>query len=106
MNALNQVSPDQRNARWYYFAAVASQGLGSNVTALEYAKRASDMEPDNLQYQSLLQQLSGSGQWYQRQNQNYGFSTFGGGSTERYCMSLCLMNMLCSMCGGGGVFCL
>ena len=63
---LDGMEPARRNARWYYYSAAANQGLGNNVTAMEHAKQAVSMEPDNYEYQMLLQQLQGNGSWYQQ----------------------------------------
>ncbi|MCR5295094.1 MAG: DnaJ domain-containing protein [Lachnospiraceae bacterium] len=105
LNALEGVEGTRRGARWYYYAAMAQQGMGNNVTALEYAKRAADMEPDNMMYSSFMQQLSSGGTWYQRQNANYGFGGFGGSGTSRWCFSMIMMNLCCSMMGGGIFWC-
>ena len=42
VNALNNST--DRNARWYYLSALANQGLGNQVTALEHIRRAVSME--------------------------------------------------------------
>ena len=31
---------EQKNAQWYYLSAIANNGLGNNVVALEHAKQA------------------------------------------------------------------
>lgn len=49
----------KRNARWYYYSACANAGLGNNVTAMEHARRAASMEPNNLEYRALVNQLEG-----------------------------------------------
>ena len=36
---LDNMAERERNARWYYYSAVAHSGLGSNVAALEHAER-------------------------------------------------------------------
>ena len=54
------------------------------------------MEPDNAEYQSLVQQLESGGQWYQNRGMNYG----SGISRTSLCMTLYMM-MCC--CGGGGI---
>ena len=100
-NALNGVPEINRRARWYYYAAIASRGVGNNVTALDYAKRAADMEPDNQMYAMLLNQMSNSGTWYQNQNRYYGFGGINNVSQQQWCYYLCLANMLCNCCMGG-----
>ena len=65
MNVLSSLQ--QRNGQWYYLSAMANMGLGNNVNALNDARSAVNMEPDNMQYRMLLQRLEGGGTWYQEQ---------------------------------------
>lgn len=90
-----------RDGRWYYYSAIAHSGLGNNVVALEHAKRAYAMEPDNLSYRRLVQQFESGGSWYEQRQATYGYPSFGGGNL---CMKLCLVNMICNLCccGSGG----
>ena len=98
LNALSQMQ--ERPARWYYLHALANAGLGNNVNAKEDAEKAMNMEPDNVYYRQLYQQLSGAGGWYMNQGQNYGYSQCDGSSMYRACCT-CLMLSMC--CGGGGM---
>ena len=101
MNVLSSLS--QKNAHWYYLSSIANMGLGNNVNALNDIRQAVNMEPDNLQYRMLLQRMEGGGTWYQEQQNPFGGMPSDNGD---YCMKLCLANMLCNFCcGGGGVFC-
>ena len=101
MNVLSSIS--QKNAQWYYLSSMANMGLGNNVNALNDIRQAVNMEPDNLQYRMLLQRMEGGGTWYQEQQNPFGGMPSDNGD---YCMKLCLANMLCNLCcGGGGVFC-
>lgn len=100
LNVLSQMT--NRSSAWYYYSACANQGVGNNMIALEHAKQAAAMEPDNWQYQILVQQLSGGGGWYQSQQRQYGGSVIGGGD---YCMKLCLANLACNLCCGGSGLC-
>lgn len=83
INALANAT--QRNARWYYLSALANDGLGNQVTALEHIRRAVSMEPDNMEYLDLLQRMERGGETYRRTAGN--FTGFSGGSV---CPSLCL----------------
>ena len=47
LNVLNGIN--EHTAQWYYYSAIANSGLGNNVTALQHAKEALRMEPDNYQ---------------------------------------------------------
>ena len=94
-NVLDGMEPARRNARWYYYSAAANQGLGNNVTAMEHAKQAVSMEPDNYEYQMLLQQLQGNGSWYQQRQSTYQNPYSTGGD---WCMKMCMLNLMCNCC--------
>lgn len=61
-----------KNARYYYVAALADMGLGNQVEALEHIRIAISMEPDNMAYQQFLQQLQRGKQWYTEKGRGYG----------------------------------
>ncbi len=77
--ALNVLgSAPEKNARWYYLSALANDGLGNQVTALEHIRRAVSMEPDNLQYLQTLQQIENGEAAYRQRAGNYqGFGMSG-----------------------------
>ena len=100
LNVLNGIPT--HNAQWYYYSAVANSGLGNNVIALQHAKEALRLEPNNMQYQMLVQRLESGGSWYQQQQGSYQ-TTFNMGNN--LCLRLCLLNMFCNCCCGGGGFC-
>lgn len=100
LNVLNNMK--DRSAQWYYYSAIANSGLGNNVIALEHAKTAYQMEPDNMQYQVLVQRLQSGGNWYQTRQNPYQTYSMGGGS---FCLKLCIANMVCNLCCGGGLCC-
>ena len=96
MTALEGVPESERGARWYYYRAHANAGLGNNIAAMEDAKRATDLEPENGEYAQFLQRLQNGGQWYQQRGANYG--GMGGAVNPAWCLSLCAVNMLCNCC--------
>ena len=101
---LDQMDSRERNARWYYYSAIAHSGLGSNVAALEHARTAVSMEPANSEYRQLQQTLENGGSWYRQRQAGYGYPTMGSGNM---CMKLCVANMICNMCCcGRGFFCI
>ncbi len=104
--ALNVLSGmEQKNAQWYYLSAIANNGLGNNVVALEHAKQAAAMEPGRMEYQALISQLQGGGGWYDQMSTPYGGMQVMGND---FCCKLCLANMMCNLCclsGRGGMFC-
>lgn len=100
--ALDGMAQQERNARWYYYSALAYAGLGSNVAALEHARQAAAMEPDNYSYRSLVYQFECGGEWYQQRQAAYGYPVSGGGNI---CAKLCIANMICNICCLGGGCC-
>ena len=100
--ALEGVAERERGARWYYYSAISHSGLGNNVAALEHAKRAAAMEPENVNYSSLVQQFESGGSWYERRQAAYGYPVFGGGN---FCVKIWLANMICNVCCLGGGCC-
>ena len=91
----------QRNARWYYLSALANDGLGNQVTALEHIRRAVSMEPDNMQYVQTLNEIENGGAAYRRQTGNFGGFTMRASPLA----SLCVCYILQFFCCRGGIFC-
>ncbi len=91
-----------RTARWYYCSAAANYGLGNNVQALNDAQTAVNMEPGNMEYQSLLNQL----QWNSQRYQTRTFGGMTGGSrsniltTGNCCCDLWIADSCCECMGG------
>jgi molecular chaperone DnaJ len=101
LHVLGQIS--DHNAQWFYLGAIANSGAGNNVAALEYAKTAVEKEPANMEYQQLLAQLEGGGNWYRGMQRPYGTVVASG---DGFCTKLCIANLVCNMCmGGSGMFC-
>lgn len=103
--ALNVLdSMDSKSAQWYYLSAIANNGLGNNVAALEHARTAVRMEPNRMEYQALLNQLEGGGSWYDQMSGPYGGMTV---VNNDLCCRICSAYMLCNLCccgGRGGIF--
>ena len=98
LNTLN--SCQDRTAKWYYLSALANQGAGNQVTAMEHIRKAVSMEPDNMEYLRTLDAMEHGGTAYRQQAGNYrGFSM---GADP--CTNLCLC-FLCQYCCGGRFFC-
>lgn len=92
----------QRDARWYYLSAVANDGLGNQVTALEHIRRAVSMDPENQEYLWALERMENGGSFYRQQAGNFRGFTMGGDLCSRLCMAY-----LCCMCSGGRcMFCI
>ena len=99
LNALQNSS--ERNARWYYLSALANDGLGNQVTALEHIRRAVSMEPDNQEYLQTLNFMENGGAAYRQQANTFRGFTFGGDPCTNLCLCY-LFNIFC--CGGRGFF--
>ena len=95
LNVLNGAST--RDAQWYYLSALANDGLGNQVTALEHIRRAVSMDPDNAEYRAALDQIQNGGQAY-RQHAG-GYQGFGGKVAA--CPSRCLCYFLQIFCCRG-----
>lgn len=95
-------SMEEKSARWYYYSALAHAGLGNTVAAMEHAKRAEAMEPDNMDYKNLVYRFENRGTSYQQRQYAYG-SPYAGGSN--ICLKLCVANIICNLCCGGGGLC-
>lgn len=90
-----------RNARWYYFNAIANYGVGQRIAALESAKTAYEKEPYNKDYEELYNRLSGAGNVYREESVEYGRPRFRLSSA---CLWCCIADLLCALCGGGSSF--
>ena len=97
LNVLDQV-PD-RDARWYYLSALANNGLGNQVTALEHIRKAVSMEPDNMEYLRALEIIESGGAAYRRQAENYGGFTVRSGLCNNPCLCFLAQVFLWRFCG-------
>ena len=100
LNILNRCT--ERNARWYYLSALANDGLGNQVTALEHIRRAVSMEPDNQEYIDTLNAIEHGGASYRRSAGNFRGFTFGGDPCTNMCLCY-LAQLFC--CRGRFFFC-
>ena len=88
---------NDRNAMWYYYSSVANMGMGNNIIAVEHAKQAAAMEPNNMEYVNYANQLQFRGQRYQTTGYGYGRNTY---STGDMCCDLWCADTLCECMGG------
>ncbi|MCH5251658.1 MAG: J domain-containing protein [Lachnospiraceae bacterium] len=113
INVLNSIP--NRSARWYYFSSYANLGLGNNVVAMDYAKRAVEMEPGNPEFVQYYQQLQRGGTASPFGGSPFGGSPFGGGyggyggyggpgmgscGTGNLCCDLWCADTMCECMGG------
>ncbi len=98
LNVLGSVKEADRDAKWYYCSARANYGKGNRVTAIEHIRRATEMDPDNLDYQRFYQTVQSGGTVYRQNGSRYGYSS---GHSSNICRTLCILWCLCNICGGG-----
>lgn len=94
LNVLANIT--DRSAEWYYYSAIANDGIGNKITALNHAKTAVQMEPNNLEYHRVLNQIQNGGRVYQQQSQGFGMPTT---IINNICVGFCFANLLCMFCG-------
>ena len=93
--ALNVLENSQnRDARWYYLSAVANDGLGNQVTALEHIRRAVSMDPGNEEYLRAMDHIQGTGTQYRRQAESFGGFHVPGGLWP-LCLCWCMQLFCC-----------
>lgn len=90
----------EKSSKWYYYSAIANSRVGNNVVAMEQAKMAVQLEPNNRNYQELVQRLESGGSWYQQRRSPYGGVSING---NNFCLKLCIANMICNLCCGGNM---
>lgn len=72
LKELEKVS--NRTSAWFYYSAICNYQLNNQLTALEHIKVALQMDPSNLQYIFLYNQMKRSTNRYSSQQQMYGFN--------------------------------
>ncbi|MEE1315354.1 MAG: DnaJ domain-containing protein [Faecalimonas sp.] len=95
LSALSRIS--NQTAAWYYYSAVANMGIGNNLVAVEHAKRAAAMEPNNMEYVNFANQMQFRSQRYQTTGYGYGRQSYG---TGNLCCDLWCADTLCECMGG------
>lgn len=98
INILNTIVSVERNGRWYYLSALANNGAGNTVLALEQIQKATQMEPNNTDYQKLLQRFRQTSENYQQAGRGFSMNPH---SMQKYCMGMCLANLFCRFCCRG-----
>lgn len=87
------------SAQWHYLNALAHRGMGNQIAALSHARQAVAMDPENLTYRQLLNQLQGPSRQYTQRGGN----PFGGAMCSNPCLSCLAINFLINcVCGRGG----
>ena len=97
LNLLGRMT--NHDAEWYYLSAAANAGIGNNIIAQQHASTAVNMEPNNLQYRQLMNQLNYAGRQYQSNPYGGGYNSSSCG-TGNFCCDLWLADTLCECMGG------
>lgn len=92
----------QHRAAWYFRSAKVDQALGNRVSALNHARIAVQMEPDQPAFRELYADLTSSGQSYWSRSTQQGF---GGTVCSNPCMACLIANVLFNCCFGRGFCC-
>lgn len=95
LNALKLVPEAEREAKWFYYAAVAEMYQRNSIAALEYAKTACAMEPGNETYARLLQQLRSGENFYDLYTSRYSMDI----NPANLCLTIGALNFcICPIC--------
>ena len=100
LGILQNIPSTGRDARWFYLSAIANNGAGNDVRAMEHIQRARQMDPENPDYQRAERAFTQRATTYQEESQGRGF-TVGGFDP----MSLCCCCMWAPMLCPGVVWC-
>lgn len=95
LNVLGTIPFSERSGQWYYYSAVANEGIGNTATAIEHIRRALDLEPSNMEYRQFQQHLEYGGMWYSNMGQNYErpYSNY-----SNFCLDLLCAQAMCTCC--------
>ena len=96
ITALSGVPVSERDGRWYYLHAVANMYAGNKIAALESAQRAVEIEPDNVEYQQLLERIRSGGSFYQQYTGDVRTTVCPGSGL---CLDCCTAYALADCCG-------
>ena len=89
---LATVTSGGRNARWYYLSALANNGAGNTVMALDQIRRAVRMDPNNADYQRAYRTFQSAGQSYTQEQQTRGF-TISSIDPTTLCCGCCMLQL-------------
>ncbi len=102
LDLLNRVPT--HDADWHALYAKADLGLGNRISALDHARKAAQMAPNDSDYQLLVRNVESGSQTY-RQSQRAGGYDFRSAICSNPCLTCCAMNMLLNCCLGRMGFC-
>lgn len=95
LHVLSEIVEAERDGNWYFYSALANIRVGNSILALDHARRAVQLEPDNMQFRSLLAQIESGGNWYQSMGEAYGSPI---GKVGNCCMDIICFHLFCGCC--------
>ena len=102
MQLLNRVP--QHNADWHALYARADLGLGNRISALDHARSAVSMAPNDAEYRQLLSTVESGRQVY-HQNRSQGGYDFRSMLCGNPCLTCFAANILLNCCCGRAFWC-
>ncbi len=90
-----------KTAEWYYLSSIANYYTNNRITALNHAKIAVQMEPNNLRYQELYNQIQNGGNVYKERSRTYGRPF----DMQNICFWWCVADTICNCCCRPGFMC-
>ncbi len=97
VNLLNRIPT--HDADWHALYARADLGLGNRISALDHARAAVRLAPDDDEFQMLLNTIESGRQAYRR-SRSSGYD-FRSAICANPCLTCCVMNMFLNCCLGG-----
>ena len=102
MQLLNRIP--QHDADWHALYARADLGLGNRISALDHARSAARMSPDDDEYQVLLSTVESGRQIYHRNRAQGGYD-FRSMLCGNPCLTCFAANILLNCCCGRAFWC-
>lgn len=89
-----------RPAEWYFLMGVIAAKRGDYSEAMNNARQACTMEPNNMEYRQFLNSFSNQAQGFQGNAYNRGYGRQGNNDMCDCCCKLWCADSLCECCGG------
>ena len=97
-NLLNRIP--HHDADWHALYARSDLGMGNRISALDHARSAVRMAPDDSDYQTLLRNAENGRQQYQQRSSQNGYDARSVICGNPF-LTCCAMNMMLNCCLGG-----
>lgn len=96
ISLLNSIS--HRNDRWYYYAALANEGIGFNLQAKRYIILACELRPGDVEYEALRLKYNAYSDKYVSKSYRY---VYNEADPEKFSSSVLCMGLVCGCISGG-----